>query len=363
MEVDFLNLQRLNALYREELDEAIHRVLDSGWYLLGQETYAFEHEFASFTGMQHCVGCANGLDALTLVLMAWKQQYGWQDGDEVIVPSNTFIATVLAVSRAGLRAVFCEPERTTALMDVAELPKVLTSRTRCVLPVHLYGQVCNMAALTAFATSHGLKILEDACQAHGAKGVGQGDAAAFSFYPGKNLGALGDAGCVTTNDEDTVQLIRSIANYGQSRKYVHERRGVNSRMDELQAAVLRVKLRHLDADNQRRRDIASYYSDSLRHPALLSLPQVPDDGSHVFHIYAARVKRRDEVQRRLQDAGIQTLIHYPIPPFRQKAYRENYPDASFPIATEWAETELSLPLSPAMTWEEVAFVAKTINNL
>ena len=363
MEVDFLNLQRLNASFGNELEETVRRVVTSGWYLLGNETRAFEHEFAEMVGTSHCVGCANGLDALTLVLLAWKERHGWQDGDDVIVPSNTFIASVLAVSRARLHPVFCEPLLSNALIDCSALSQVLTARTRCVVPVHLYGQVCDMDAVMAFARHHGLKVLEDACQAHGAKGVGRGDAAAFSFYPGKNLGALGDAGCVATNDEELVRLIRSIANYGQSVKYVHQRKGLNSRMDELQAAVLRVKLRRLALDNQRRIAIAGYYSRELNHPLLLSVPDVPTDGSHVFHLYAVRVKQRLDVQQRLQAAGIHTLIHYPVPPYRQQAYQNDYAAASYPIADEWSETELSLPLSPAMTDEEVAFVAKTLNTL
>lgn len=360
MQVDFLNLQRVNESFGSELTEAVNRVVSSGWYLLHSEVEAFEREFADYLGVRQCVGCGNGLDALTLVLMAWKEQMGWQDGDEVIVPSNTFIATVLAVSRAELKPVFCEPRWDDALMDVERVEALITERTRCLLPVHLYGQTCQMERIKEIAKAHGLKVLEDACQAHGAEGVAQGDAAAFSFYPGKNLGALGDGGCVATNDDALAQQVRCLANYGQSVKYTHLCKGVNSRLDEVQAAVLRVKLRRLDKDNARRREIAACYSENLKDRVTVPLmPACPS--RHVFHVYAIRTDCRDEWQKSLKEKGIQTLVHYPIPPHRQQAYRE-FQHLHLPIAEEWGRTELSLPMSPVMTDEEVEAVCRAVVN-
>ena len=327
MQVDFLNLQRVNESFGSELKEAVNRVVSGGWYLLHTEVEAFEREFADYLGVKHCVGCGNGLDALTLVLMAWKEQLGWQDGDEVIVPSNTFIATVLAVSRAGLKPVFCEPNLEDALIDVNRIEALITEHTRCIIPVHLYGQTCDMERIMQIAKAHGLKVLEDACQAHGAEGVAH---------------------------EELAQLVRSLANYGQSVKYTHICKGVNSRLDEVQAAVLRVKLRRLDKDNARRREIASYYHENLK--GIVSVPRIPAHPSrHVFHVYAIRTEHRDELQKSLREKGIQTLIHYPIPPHRQQAYRE-FQHLHLPIAEEWGRTELSLPMSPVMTDEEVEAV-------
>lgn len=352
MKVDFLNLQRITASFGGEVENAVRRVVSSGWYLLGEETMAFEREWADSVGVRHAIGCSNGLNALTLVLLAWKEIEGWQDGDEVVLPAQTFVATALAVSRAGLKPVFCDVRKEDALLDVVLLENVLTERTRCLIPVHLFGKVCNMTEILAMAHRHGLKVLEDACQAHGAHGVGVADAAAFSFYPGKNLGALGDAGAVVTNDYELASMVRRLANYGQSQKYVHDYQGVNSRMDEVQAAVLRVKLRRLGADNSRRIEIAQRYSEALNEVEGLVVPAVPTDGSHVFHIYPLRCTQRDETQRRLAQQGIQTLIHYPCIPSKQRAYAL-YRHLSFPQAEAWAQTELSLPISPVMTEDEV----------
>lgn len=365
MEVDFLNLREVNASYGDELRSAVERVAGSGWYLHGAETEAFESEFAEYLGVRHCVGCGNGLDALTLVLAAWRWMYGWGDGDEVVVPSNTFIATALAISRTGLKPVFCEPHMKNALIDECRIGQLLTERTRAILPVHLYGQVCAMDAVVAIARQHGLKVLEDACQAHGACGVGKGDACAFSFYPGKNLGALGDGGCVATQDEDLARAVRMLANYGQTEKYVHVLKGCNSRLDELQAAVLRVKLRRLDRDNARRREIAAAYSAGIvrneRNGIVAFAPATGQMASHVFHIYAVRSEKRNELQRRLVEHGVQTLIHYPCPPSKQEAYKECNSQA-FPIAEEWGRTELSLPIGPVMRDEEVEWVLRCLNE-
>ncbi len=383
MYVRFLDLQKVNDSFGSELRDAAVRVINSGWYLHGYETDAFEHEFAEYIGVGHCVGVGNGLDALTLVLAAWKLMYGWDDGDEVVVPANTFIATVLAVSRVGLKPVFCEPNISDALIDASLIERVVTDRTRCIIPVHLYGQVCDMGAIISVAHSKGLKVLEDACQAHGAvypvaghlgetvlKHAGSlGDAAAFSFYPGKNLGCLGDGGCVTTDDEELVEVVRSFANYGQKKKYVHCLKGLNSRLDEIQAAMLRVKLRRLDTDNNRRKEIAYRYSEelcgidnisgrSLVVPELAGREMV----NHVFHIYAVRSSDRDFLQNELTGRGIQTLIHYPVSPYRQQAYSE-YSALTFSVSEQWANEELSLPVSPVLMDEEVEYVIANIKKI
>ncbi len=362
MRVEFLNLQRVTASFNGKLESAAARVVSSGRYLLGPETQAFEEEWANHVGLRFCVGCGNGLDALTLALMAWKEQEGWADEDEVLIPAHTFIATALAVTKAGLKPVFCDVKKADGLIDPKDAAKRFTPKTRCIIPVHLYGQVCDMQAIGSLAQQHNVKILEDACQAHGAKGVGQGDAVAFSFYPGKNLGAFGDGGCVCTNDADLAESVRQLANYGQLRKYVHLHKGINSRLDEVQAAILRIKLRRLDADNQRRRAIAAKYTEGLQQRGLLSLPQVPQDGSHVFHIYAIRSTQRDELQKALHDKGIETLIHYPCIPPRQAAYADSV-QITFPEAESWAATELSLPMSPMLTDEEVEYVIGCVTAL
>ncbi len=371
MKVRFLDLQRVNASFGSPLTEAVERVVAGGWYLHGRETEAFEREFAEFIGVDCCVGCGNGLDALTLVLMAWRELYGWAEGDEVIVPTNTFIATALAVTRAGLRPVFCDPRREDALMDVTGLASLVNARTRCLIPVHLYGRVCQMDRICDFAADRHLLVLEDACQAHGAvsRAMGQragalGDAAAFSFYPGKNIGALGDGGCVTTRQPELAQIVRSLANYGQTEKYVHDRLGVNSRLDEVQAAVLRVKLHRLEADNARRIEIARHYSASISTGGVVvATPQVASDDvpDNVFHVYPLRVGRRDAVRSRLAEQGIETLIHYPLPLHHQRAYAA-CASLSRPVAEDWCATELSLPVSPVMTDEEVEAVVRAVNG-
>lgn len=386
MYVKFLDLQKINASFGKELRDAVVNVMDSGWYLHGHETEAFECEFAEYIGTSYCIGVGNGLDALMLVLAPWKQMYGWNDGDEVIVPANTFIATVLAVSRVGLKPVFCEPKAHDALIDTALIEKLVNERTRCIIPVHLYGQVCDMDAVRSVAQRYGLKVLEDACQAHGAvyhtsslcggtvsqvlnghRAGNLGDAAAFSFYPGKNLGCIGDGGCITTNDGDLASMVRSMANYGQKEKYVHCLKGFNSRLDELQAAVLRVKLRRLDADNHRRMEVAHRYTEVLSSLCSdcnggVKVPEKEKTmGSHVYHIYALRTLNRDYFQHILAEKGVQTLIHYPCPPHKQEAYKE-YADLCFPVAEQWAREELSLPISQVLTDEEVDFVLQTVES-
>ncbi len=373
MNVDFLNLKQLNDSFQPALTEAVERVVNSGWYIHGNEVKAFEHEYAEYIGTQHCVGVGNGLDALTLVLEAWKNIYDWNDGDEVIVSANTFIATFLAISRSGLKPVMCEPSERNALMDVDRLESLLTERTRAIVPVHLYGQLCDMDAICRFASAHGLKVLEDACQAHGAvycssdsmlagrKAGALGDAAAFSFYPGKNLGALGDGGCVTTDDAELAAMVRCIANYGQTEKYIHVQKGINSRLDEMQAAVLRVKLARLDADNERRRSVARMYYAEINNPCI-SLFDAPENcQSHVFHVFVVRCKHRGSLQKYLKEKGIDTLVHYPVAPHCQEAYGD-LKSKSLPVTELLQEEILSIPISPLLSEEEVDYVIRTLNG-
>lgn len=347
MQVPFLDLRAGYAELRTEIDSAVARVLESGCYILGPEVDAFEAEFAGYCGAAHCVGLANGLDALHLALRAM----GVGPGDEVIVPSNTYIATWLAVSQCGAVPVPVEPDPATHNIDPVLIEAAITPRTKVILPVHLYGQPVDLDPILAIARAHGLRVLEDAAQAHGARYKGRrigghGDAVAWSFYPGKNLGALGDAGAVTTNDPELADRFRVLRNYGSRVKYVNEVQGYNSRLDPLQAAVLRVKLAHLDAWNARRAALARIYLDGLRD-AGLTLPHVPDWAEPAWHLFVVRHARRDELQHALAEAGIGSLIHYPIPPHRQQAYAgAGYPADAFPLASRLADEVLSIPMGP-----------------
>ncbi len=363
--IKFLDIQRITASFEPQLSAGVQRVVSSGWYLLGHEVAEFEKKFAEYCDSTHCVGVANGLDALTLILMAWREMYNWREGDEVIVPANTYIASILAISRAGLTPVLCEPNEDDALIDASRLDRKMTLRTRAIMVVHLYGQVCDMDAIRTFSNRHGLKIVEDCAQAHGAlyKGtrVGAlGDAAGFSFYPGKNLGALGDGGAVVTNDRTLARTVRTLAYYGSREKYVNQYKGMNSRLDEIQAAVLSVKLPRLDADNDKRRQIARRYIKQMNNPEIV-LPKVNSWLGHVFHLFTIRCAHRDELQKYLKSQGIDTLIHYPIPPHKQEAFQE-WNKRNFPITEKIHEEILSLPISPVMTNEEVNHVIQTINN-
>lgn len=362
MKVPFLELKATYDELKPEFDEAYHRVMNGGWYLLGRETEAFEAEFASYIGVRHCVTVANGLDALHLILRG----YGIGPGDEVIVPSMTFIATWLAVSYAGATPVSVEPLLTTYNLDPGRIEAAITPRTKAVIPVHLYGQPADMDPIQEIARHHGLKVIEDAAQAHGARYKGQhtgslGDAAAFSFYPGKNLGAFSDGGAVTTNDVDLATRLLALRNYGSRQKYHHEDKGFNSRIDELQAAFLRVKLRKLDEWNSRRKKIAERYLSALSGAKDLILPQAPDLVEPVWHIFATRHPQRDTLQARLAEAGIGTLIHYPIAPHLAGAYADlvRKPDG-FPIAEGIAKTELSLPIGPHLALEEQQIVCAAL---
>jgi dTDP-4-amino-4,6-dideoxygalactose transaminase len=345
--IPFLDLKAPHEELREEINTAIARVVDSGWYILGPEVDAFEAEFAQYCGCAHAVGVANGLDALHLALLAM----GVGPGDEVIVPSNTYIATWLAASQCGATPVPVEPNPATHNINPAKIEAAITSRTKVILPVHLYGQPVDLDPILAIARKHGLRVLEDAAQAQGAQYKGQrigghGDAVAWSFYPGKNLGALGDAGAVTTNDTEIADRLRVLRNYGSRVKYVNEVRGWNSRLDPLQAAVLRVKLAHLDAWNARRKAIATRYLEAFAGCGW-GMPSVPEWADPAWHLFVVRVPNRERVQARLAEAGIGTLIHYPIPPHRQDAYSDlRIAAAAFPVANALAADVLSLPIGP-----------------
>lgn len=363
--IKFLDIQRITASFEPKLSAEVQRVVSSGWYLLGEEVAKFEKAFAEYCDSTHCISVANGLDALTLILMAWREMYGWSEGDEVIVPANTYIASILSITRAGLTPILCEPNDEDALIDVNEMNLLVTPRTRAIMVVHLYGQVCNMDSVRLTAHQHGLKIVEDCAQAHGAlyKGtrVGAlGDAAAFSFYPGKNLGALGDGGAVVTSDRLLARTVRTLANYGSQEKYVHVNKGMNSRLDEVQAAILGVKLTRLDADNDRRRQLARRYIKRIDNP-MVRTPQVRSWLGHVFHLFTVRCEHRDELQKHLTEQGIQTQIHYPIPPHRQEAYRE-WNHLSLPVTERIHREILSLPISPVMTDDEVQRVIDAVNS-
>jgi len=364
MRIPFLELKPTYLELKDEFDAAWHRVMDSGWYLLSGELESFEQEYAAYCGAKHCVGVGSGFDALHLGLRALKIG----PGDEVIVPSNTFIATWLAVTFAGASPVPVEPDAKTFNLDPGRLAAVITSRTRAVIPVHLYGQPADMEPITAIAEKYGLKVLEDAAQAQGARykgrGVGSlGHAAAHSFYPSKNLGAFGDGGAVTTDDATLADKLRALRNYGSKLKYYHERVGTNSRLDELQAAFLRVKLAKLNEWNARRRTIAHHYLNELQRLPELTLPFVPADIDPVWHLFVVRHRRRDELQRHLAEAGVGTLIHYPVPPHLSGAYSDlGQRQGAYPIAEEQSRTVLSLPIGPHLNREAQNHVIAAIRS-
>lgn len=363
--VKFLDLQKINAQYEPQLSAAIQKVVASGWYILGEEVKQFEQAFAAYCGAKHCLGVANGLDALILILNGYMELGRLQKGDEVLVPANTFVATVLAISERGLKPVFVEPDPVTFNLDPILLEAALTKKTKAIMPVHLYGQAADMAAIQAFAKQHQLLVVEDAAQAHGAYAGAQrvgscGDAAGFSFYPGKNLGALGDGGAITTNDDELAQVVRTLRNYGSEKKYHNKYIGINSRLDELQAAALSVKLHGLDKDTQKRRAIAARYQKEIKN-TLLQLPQwATEKVSHVFHLYVIRTTTRQDLQAYLEEKGIQTVVHYPIAPHQQKAYKA-YNHLSFPLTEQLHEEVLSLPISPVLTTQEVDYVIQCLN--
>lgn len=356
--IEYESLARSNSAYMTELEAAATRVIRSGWYVLGQEVSAFEVEFARYVGAKHCVGVANGLDALILSIEALDLP----KGSEVLVASNTYIATILAIVRAGHQPVLVEPELETFNMDPANIAGAMTSKTRAICVTHLFGKSCRMDSICAFAKEHGLRIVEDCAQSHGAKLAGQmtgtfGDAGCFSFYPTKNLGAIGDAGAVVTNDDSLADRLRHTRNYGSKQKYVNEYVGANSRLDELQAALLRVKLRHLDQMTQHKRNLAKIYFDGL--PGWLKLPRLRDDEYDVFHIFGIRHPRRDELRAWLLEQGVKTEIHYPVPPHRQKAMK-GILAGEWPVAEELHLTEMSLPISIGHNVNDIGRVCDTI---
>ncbi|MFB4393743.1 MULTISPECIES: DegT/DnrJ/EryC1/StrS family aminotransferase [unclassified Pseudomonas] len=362
--ISFLDLKKLNGVYAQALREACARVIDSGWFIGGQELATFEKSFAEYCGAAHCVGVANGLDALTLTLRAWKEMGKLKDGDEVIVPANTYIASVLAITENRLKPVLVEPNPHTFNLDAAGVRAALSERTRAIVAVHLYGQMADMKGIMPLANEHDLLVLEDAAQAHGASIDGRragtwGHAAGFSFYPGKNLGALGDAGAMTTQDEALAKMVRGLGNYGSQRKYENEYQGVNSRLDEIQAAMLSVKLAHLDSEITARRSVAQTYLSAIKN-SMVKLPYVNAPEQHVWHLFVIRSERRDALQRHLQDCGVQTLIHYPVPPHKQDAYSV-YGNLSLPLTEAIHREVLSLPISPVMTAEEADTVVRAVN--
>ncbi|CAI6150559.1 MAG: dTDP-3-amino-3,6-dideoxy-alpha-D-galactopyranose transaminase [uncultured Sulfurimonas sp.] len=363
--IPFLDLKGINAQYREALIEACTKVIDSGWYIQGNEHKEFEKEFAEYCGTKYAIGVANGLDALTLIIRAYKELNFFNEMDEVIVPSNTYIASILAISENNLVPVLVEPDINTYNIDVEKIEEKITSKTKAIMVVHLYGQAVSMTKVLELAKKYDLKVIEDCAQAHGAydqdKRVGNiGDASGFSFYPGKNLGALGDGGAVTTNDEVLASTIKALGNYGSQKKYKNIYKGTNSRLDEMQAAMLRVKLIYLDKEIENRRKIANYYLQNIKNETII-LPRVIDENSHVWHLFVIRTKERDALQKYLLDNNIQTLIHYPLPPHKQEAYIE-WNNASYPISEKIHSEVLSLPISGIQDLDDTKRIVEIIND-
>jgi len=368
--IKFLDLQNINARYADELKKVAAEVIDSGWYILGERLKQFEKNLVQYIGVKHAIGVANGLDALRLILKAYIELGIMKEGDEVIVPANTYIATILAISDNRLKPVLVEPDINTYNLDINLVEHHITPRTRAIMVVHLYGRTCWDIQLKKLATKYNLKIIEDNAQAIGAEWNGVrtgalGDAAGFSFYPGKNLGALGDAGAVTTNSDELAETIRALGNYGSKAKYVNEYKGLNSRLDEIQAAFLNVKLKYIDNENQCRRKVAQYYCQNIKNSDII-LPSFNFELetlnlSHVWHLFVIRHPKRDVLQKYLSEKGIQTLIHYPIPPHRQIAYKE-WNSFSFPITEKIHSEVLSLPISPVHTDNEIHVVIDALNR-
>ncbi len=364
--IPFLSLKDVTALHGNEIEAAVNQVVRSGWYLQGEQNERFERHYAEFIGSGHCIGCANGLDALIWIFRAYIELGEMKPGDEVIVPANTYIATILAISENGLKPVLVEPRRETLEIDDDAIERAITDRTKAIAIVHLYGRNAYTEKIGALCRKYGLKLIEDNAQAHGCRvpdgrRTGSvGDAAGHSFYPGKNLGALGDGGAVTTDDPALAETVRSLANYGSSRKYVFKYTGRNSRLDEIQAAVLDVKLRYLEEDNAHRQRIAAYYYENISNP-LVTLPARLDDSQNVYHLFPILCPRRDELQKYLHDNGVGTLIHYPIPPHRQECYPE-LARLSLPVTEQLALQELSIPIGPCIREEEAATVVSLLNS-
>lgn len=363
--IPFLDLKSINKQYRDELILAITKVVDSGWYILGNEVELFEKEFSKYCQTKYCLGVANGLDALILIIRAYKELGIMSEGDEVIVPANTYIASVLAISENGLKPVLVEPDLNTYNLDPSLIEQHITKKTKAILTVHLYGQVSGIDEINKIAKKYNLKVIEDCAQAHGAlykgkKVGGLGDAAGFSFYPGKNLGALGDAGCITTNDDELAVTLKALRNYGSHEKYKNLYKGLNSRLDEMQAAILRVKLRYLHDEIKARREIANEYMSLIKNDCLL-LPYITEQEAHVWHLFVVRCKHRRKLQQYLDAHNIQTVIHYPIAPHKQAAYKE-YKNLYLPISEDIHDTVISLPLSPVMQKSDLKKIIKVVNG-
>lgn len=363
--VKLLDLQAITAMHGDEIKAAVNRVIDSGWFLLGDENKQFEAEYARYIGSHHCIAVANGLDALYLLMRGYKEMGLMQDGDEIIVPANTYIATIIAITRNNLVPVLVEPTWEHLEMDIDKIETAITPRTRGVMTVHLYGRIAYNDKLGEICRKYGLKLMEDCAQSHGCawKGVktgALGDCAAHSFYPGKNLGALGDAGAVTTNDPELAAVIRALANYGSQKKYVFKYVGMNSRMAETDAAVLRVKLPYLDEDNDRRRRLADYYYAHINTPSI-TLPSRIEDENNVYHQFPVFCERRDKLQEFLKENGIQTLIHYPIPPHKQECYRA-WNERCYPITEKIHAQELSIPMNQVLSVAEAEEVVRVLNR-
>ena len=363
--IKYSDLKKITDIYEPRLSEAVNRVIQSGWYIRGNEVRNFEQEFAEYCGCEYCIGTGNGLDALTIIMLAYKELGVMRQGDEVIVPANTYIASILAVLQAGLKPVLCEPLWESCNIDPQKIEELITPRTKAIMAVHLYGRCADIPQIIKIAKKHSLKIIEDSAQAHGATIAGKrtgnlGDASGFSFYPGKNLGALGDGGAITTNDKELAETVRAIANYGSHKKYVNIYKGVNSRLDEIQAAALSVKLQHLDADNERRWQIAEMYNAGINNKQI-TLPKAANSKEHVYHIYPIFCKEREELQQHLLSKGIETLIHYPIPPHKQEALKE-FRHLDLPITERIHSEELSLPCHQAMNDKEVQKVIEAVNS-
>jgi dTDP-4-amino-4,6-dideoxygalactose transaminase len=365
--VPFFDLAAYHRPLLNELSSAARNVIEKGWYILGAEVTAFEEEFAAYTGVRHAIGVANGLDALVLILIGLIELGRLQKGDGIIVPANTYIATILAITHAELRPILVEPDPATYNLDPAHLKEAMAANPKAVIAVHLYGQLASMMEIGDFCERHGLLLLEDAAQAHGATAQGRragafGTAAAFSFYPSKNLGALGDGGAVTTDDDSLADILRALRNYGSRAKYHNDFVGLNSRLDELQAALLRVKLPHLDSDNARRREIAEVYRRDIRHPDIILPELAVNEESHVWHQFVIRTFDRDGLARRLSECGIQTQVHYPVPPHLQPCYVGTLSHRPLPITEKLHRDVLSLPMNPALTEDQMAVVVSGVNS-
>ena len=363
--IRYCDLKKINNAFEPQLSQTVTESVKSGWYICGEQVARFEKSFAEYCGCRYCIGTGNGLDALRVILCAYREIGIMEPGDEVIVPANTFIASVLAIIEAGLKPVLCEPLNDTCNIDPSRIESLITERTRAIMPVHLYGLVADIDPINNIAKRYSLKVIEDAAQAHGAKYKGRragslGDAAGFSFYPGKNLGALGDGGAITTDDSTLAEVARAIANYGSKERYINEYKGINSRLDEIQAAVLNTKLPHLDSDNEKRRAIAGRYIGEIKNPHI-TLPPLSVEENHVYHIFAVLTPWRSQLQEHLRNEGIETLIHYPVPPHRQQALRE-YSHLQLPVTDRIHNEELSLPCNPALSDEDVTRIIAAANS-